>query len=219
MRRAIEALRENTNKEEERYDNNKEDPSGNSNNNGFVVTKDNNTEDNETSGGEATKVQRASRQKAHQQTGRGGETLDLASDGKDGKTQNSKAKPGRRAINEDRNARALKARQGSWASDASKSHQKTKEAAHHPAYWGSGMHRRASEGEDEKDWPPKAKKAEKQMPGCRPRRPHMPRRNPTTWPTRAVGHTAPRGGQRCLAWRRCLGLPLAAKIRGKPDRA
>jgi hypothetical protein len=134
VRRALEALRNNTNEEAERYDYNEEDPSGNSNNNGFVVTQDDNTEGNETLGGEAPKVQRASGWKAHQQTGRGGGTLDLASDGKDGKTRNSKARPGRRAVNKDRNTRALEARQGSWALDASKSHQKTKEAAHHPAY-------------------------------------------------------------------------------------
>jgi hypothetical protein len=91
---------------------------------------------------------------------RGGGTLGLASDGKDGKTRNSKARPGSWAVNEDRNIRAPKTRQGSLASDASKSHQKTKEAAHHPAYWGSGMHRRASAGEDEKDWPPKATQME-----------------------------------------------------------
>ncbi len=57
MRRALEALRENTNDEAERYDNNKEDPSGDSNDNGFVVTQDNNTKDNETLGSEAPKVQ------------------------------------------------------------------------------------------------------------------------------------------------------------------
>jgi hypothetical protein len=168
VRRALEALRDDTNEEAEQEDNNEEEPSGNSNDNGFVVTQDNNTKDDETSGGEAPKVQRASGRKAHQQTDRGGETLGLASDGEDGKTRNSKARPGRQAVNEDRNARALKAGQGSRASDASKSHQKTEEAAHHPAYWGSGTHRRALEGEDEKDWAPKAKKAEKQMPGCRP---------------------------------------------------
>ncbi len=50
--------------------------------------------------------------------------------------------------------RAPKARQGSLALDASKSHQKTEEAAHHPAYWGSGTHRKASAGEDKKDWAP-----------------------------------------------------------------
>ncbi len=219
VRRALEALRDDTDKEAERDNDNKEEPSCDSKDDGFVITQDDNTEDDKTSGGEAPKVQRASGQKAHQQTNRGGGMLGLASDGEDGKTRNSKASPGRRAANEDRNARALKARQGSQALDASKSHQKTKEAAHHPAYWGSGTHRRALEGEDEKDWAPKAKKAEKQIPGCRPRRPHMPRRSPTTWPTRAVGHAAPRGGRHCLAWRRCLGLPLAAKIRGKPDRA
>jgi hypothetical protein len=57
VRRALEALRENTNDEAERYDNNKEDPSGDSNDNGFVVTQDNNTKDNETLGSEAPKVQ------------------------------------------------------------------------------------------------------------------------------------------------------------------
>jgi hypothetical protein len=144
VRRALEALRDNTDEEAEQYNDNKEDPSGDSDDDGFVITQDDNTKDNETSGGEAPKVQRASGRKAHQQTGRGGGTLNLASDGEDGKTRNSKARPGRRAINEDRNAGALEARQGSWASDASKSHQKTKETAHHPAYWGSGMHRRAS---------------------------------------------------------------------------
>jgi hypothetical protein len=73
------------------------------------------------------------------------------------KTWNPKAGSGRRAINEDRNARALKVRQGSWALDASKSHQRTKEAAHPPAYWDSGLHRRASEGEDENAWSPTAR--------------------------------------------------------------
>jgi hypothetical protein len=160
MRRALEALCNNTDEEVEQYDNNREDPSGNSNNDGFVVTQDDNTEDDKTSGGEAPKMQQASGRRAHQQTGRGGGTLELASDGEDGKTQNSNARPGRQAVNEDRNAWALKARQGSRASDASKSHQKTKEAAHHPAYWGSGMRRKALEGEDEKDWAPKATQVE-----------------------------------------------------------
>ncbi len=73
----------------------------------------------------------------------------------DGKSRGSKVRPGSRE--EDRKAQA---RQGSLASDASKSHQKTDEVAQHPAYWGSGTHRRASEGEDEKDWAPKAMQAE-----------------------------------------------------------
>jgi hypothetical protein len=73
----------------------------------------------------------------------------------DGKTRGSKVGPGSR--DKDRKAQA---RQGSLALDASKSHQKTNEAAYHPAYWGSGTHRRASEGEDEKDWAPKAMQAE-----------------------------------------------------------
>jgi hypothetical protein len=73
----------------------------------------------------------------------------------DGKTRGSKVRPG--SQDEDRKAQT---RQGSLALDASKSHQKTNEAAHHPAYWGRGTHRRASEGEDEKDWAPKATQAE-----------------------------------------------------------
>ncbi len=91
-------------------------------------------------------------------TNRGGRTLGLASDGEDRKTRNSKARPGSRAINEDRNTQAPEARQGSLASDASKSHQKTEEAAHHPAYWGSGTHRKALAGEDEKDWAPQPRR-------------------------------------------------------------
>jgi hypothetical protein len=87
-------------------------------------------------------VQHAGGQIAHQQThkearhlaDRGGGTLGLALDGKDGKTQGSKARPGSPAINKDIIARAPEARQGSLASDASKSHQKTDEAARHPAY-------------------------------------------------------------------------------------
>jgi hypothetical protein len=117
--------------------------------------------------GEAPKVQRASSRKAHQQThkearhlaGRGGGTLGLASDGEDGKTRNPKAGSGRRAINKDRNTRALEVRQGSRASDASKSHQRTEEAAHPPAYWDSGLHKRASEGEYENNWSPTATQA------------------------------------------------------------
>ncbi len=113
-------------------------------------------------------MQRASGWKAHQQThkeahhlaDRGGGTLGLALDGEDGKTWSSKARPRSRAVNEDINARAPEARQGSLALDASKSHQKTDEAAHHPAYWGSGTHRRALEEEDEKDWAPKATQVE-----------------------------------------------------------
>ncbi len=57
VRRALEALRDNTDEEAEQYDDNEEDPSSDSNNDGFVVTQDNNTEDNETLGGEAPKVQ------------------------------------------------------------------------------------------------------------------------------------------------------------------
>ncbi len=63
--------------------------------------------------------------------------------------------------------------------------------------------------------PPRPHKQKTQRPGCRPRRPHMPRRSPTTRPTRAVGHAAPWGRRHCLARRHCLGLPQAAKEKGK----
>jgi hypothetical protein len=166
VRRALAALRDDTDEEEEQDDNDEEEPSGNGNDSGFVITQDDDSEDNETSGGEAPKVQRGSGREAHKQThkepppltDRGGGTLGLASDGEDGKTRNSKTRPGSRSINEDRNTRAPKATQGSLASDASKSHQKTKVAAHHPAYWGSGTHRKASAGEDEKDWAPQPRR-------------------------------------------------------------
>jgi hypothetical protein len=81
VRRALAALRDNTDEEEELGDNDKED--------GFVVTQNNNTKDNETSGGEAPKVQQVSGKEAHQKTHEeahhpaygGGGTLGLSSDG------------------------------------------------------------------------------------------------------------------------------------------
>jgi hypothetical protein len=60
VRRVLAALRDNTEEEAERYDVNEEEPSGNGDNNGFVVTQDNDTKDNKTSGSEAPKVQQAS---------------------------------------------------------------------------------------------------------------------------------------------------------------
>jgi hypothetical protein len=57
VRRALEALHDNTDEEADQYDDNKEYPSGDSNNDGFVITQDNNTQDNKTLGGEAPKVQ------------------------------------------------------------------------------------------------------------------------------------------------------------------
>jgi hypothetical protein len=166
VRKVLAALRDDTDEEEEQDNDNEEEPSGDGNDSGFVITQDDDSKDNETSGGEAPKVQQGSGREAHKQThkeappltDRGGGTLGLASDGEDEKTRNSKARPGSRAINKDRNTRAPEARQSSLASDASKSHQKTKEAAHHPAYWGSKTHRKASEGEDEKDWAPQPRR-------------------------------------------------------------
>jgi hypothetical protein len=228
VRRVLAALRDNTNKEAERYDDNEEEPSGDGNNNGFVVTQDDDTEDNKTSGGEAPKVQQASGWKARQQThkeayllaDRGGGTLGLASDGKDRKTQNSKARPGRRAVNKDKNARALEARQGSRASDASKSPQKTEEAAHHPAYWGSGMHRRASEGEDEKDWTPKATQAEDIEAWVQAKEASYAQKKPNH-----AAHQDQGGGTRSPLVRTVLlglaalfGPATSGKIRGKPER-
>jgi hypothetical protein len=166
VRRVLAALRDDTDEEEEQDDDDEEEPSGDGDDSGFVITQDDDSKDNETSGSEAPKVQRGSGREAHKQThkeappltDRGGGMLSLASDGKDGKTRNSKARPGSRAINKDRNTRAPEARQGSLASDASKSYQKTEEAAHHPAYWGSRMHRKALAGEDKKDWAPQPRR-------------------------------------------------------------
>ncbi len=64
VRRALAALRDDTDEEAERYDDKEEDPSNNGDNDGFVLTQDDDTEDNETSGSEAPKVQRASGRKA-----------------------------------------------------------------------------------------------------------------------------------------------------------
>ncbi len=112
MRRALAALRDNTNKEEEQDNDNEEEQGNDEEEDGFVVTQDNDTKDNETSVGETPKVQQASGKKAHQQTHkeahhlayRGGGTLGMSSDGNDGKTQGSKVRPGSRPINEDRKA-------------------------------------------------------------------------------------------------------------------
>jgi hypothetical protein len=207
VRRALAALRNSTDKEAERYDDNKEEPSGNGDNDGFVVTQDDNTKDNQTSGSEAPKVQRASGSKAHQQThkeahllaDRGGGTLGLAADDKNGKTWNSKARPGRRAINEDRNAQAPEARQGSWA-------RTPPNPTRRPRRWPTTLPTGAV-GCTEGPWkertkrtgPPRPHKQKTQRPGCRLRRPHMPRTSPTTRPTRAVGHAAPWGRRHCLA--------------------
>ncbi len=107
IRRALAALRDNIYEEAEQDDNNKEEPSGDSDNDRFAITQDDNTEDDETSDGEAPKVQQTSGWKAHQQThkearhlaDRGGGTLGLALEGKDGKTRNPKAGSGRQAVN------------------------------------------------------------------------------------------------------------------------
>jgi hypothetical protein len=228
VRRALAALRDNTDEEEEQDDNNEEEPSDDSDKHRFVVTQDNDTKDNETSGGEAPKVQQAGGQKAHQQThkeahhlaDRGGGTFGLALDGKDGKTRGSKARPGSWAINKDINAWAPEARQGSLALDASKSHRKTNEVAHHPAYWGSGMHRRALEGEDEKDWAPKATQVEDAEAWVQAKEASYAaaQKKPNHAVHQGGEMRSTRGGRRCLARQHCLGLPRVAKIRGEPDR-
>ena len=60
VRRALAALRDDTNNEDEPGNDDKED--------GLVVTQDNDTEDNETLGGKAPKVQQGSGREAHQKT-------------------------------------------------------------------------------------------------------------------------------------------------------
>jgi hypothetical protein len=159
VRRALVALRNDTNNEEDPGNNNKED--------GFVITQENNTEYNKTSGSKAAKVQQKRGSEAHQKTHeeahppayRGGGTLDLTSDDEDEEAGAPKAKSGSLLVNKGGKVRAPKARQGSLSLDAPKANQKTDKAAHHPANWGGRMHRRASEGEDKKAQAPKAKQA------------------------------------------------------------
>jgi hypothetical protein len=57
VRRVLAALRDDIYEESEQDDNNEEEPSHDSNNDGSIITQDDNTEDNETSDGEAPKVQ------------------------------------------------------------------------------------------------------------------------------------------------------------------
>jgi hypothetical protein len=94
MRRALAALRNDTNDEEEPGNNNNED--------GFVVTQDNNTKDDKTLGGKAPKGQQESSREAHQKTHKeahhpaygGGWTIELSSDSKDGETGAPNVRPG-----------------------------------------------------------------------------------------------------------------------------
>jgi hypothetical protein len=113
VRRALAALHNDTDDEDELGDDNKED--------GFVVTQDNNTKDNGTSGGEAPKVQQGSGKEAHQKTHEethhpaygGGGTLGLSSDGEDGETGAPDAKPGSLPVNKGRKVWAPNARHNS----------------------------------------------------------------------------------------------------------
>jgi hypothetical protein len=160
VRRALAALRKDTDDKEEPGDDDEED--------WFIVTQDNNTKDNKTSGGNAPKVQQGSNREAHQKNHKeahhpayeGGGTLGLSLDGKDGETGAPDARTGSLPINKGGKTRAPNARQGSLSSNALKANQKTDEAADHPACLGGGMHRWASEGGDEKARAPKARQAE-----------------------------------------------------------
>jgi hypothetical protein len=88
VRRALAALRNDTDDEEEQDDDNEEEQSNGDKEDGFIVIQDDNTGYNETLGGEAPKVQQASGWKAQQQTHkeahhlayRGGGTLGLSSE-------------------------------------------------------------------------------------------------------------------------------------------
>jgi hypothetical protein len=57
VRRALAALRDDTNKEEEQDNDNKEEQGDDEEEDGFVVTQDNDTKDNETLVGETPKMQ------------------------------------------------------------------------------------------------------------------------------------------------------------------
>ncbi len=90
----------------------KERPSDDDEEDGFIVTQDDNTEDNETLGGETPKGQRGSGRKTHQKTHvearhpayGGGGTLGLSSDGEDGETGAPDARPGSPPVNKGRKA-------------------------------------------------------------------------------------------------------------------
>ena len=132
----------------------------------------------------------------------------------DGKTRGSKVRPG--SQDEDRKAQT---RQGSLALDASKSHQKTNEAAHHPAYWGSGKHRRASEGEDKKDWAPKATQAEDAEAWMQAKEASYAQKKPNHVARQGSGTRSPPGQTALLGSAALFGPATSGKIRGKPDRA
>jgi hypothetical protein len=57
VRRALAALRNDTDKEEEQDNDDEKEPSGDGNDSGFVITQDDDSEDDKTSGGEAPKMQ------------------------------------------------------------------------------------------------------------------------------------------------------------------
>jgi hypothetical protein len=100
-----------------------------------------------------------------------------------------------------------------------KSHQKTEEAAHHPAYWGSGMHRRASEGEDEKDWAPKTTQVEDAEAWVRAKEASYAQKKPNHVAHQGGGTRTPLGRTALLGSAALFGPATSGKIRGKPDRA
>ncbi len=161
VRRALAALRDDTNDEEEPGNDDEEDG---------VTTQDDNTEDNKTLGSKAPKVQQGSGRKAHQKTHEeahypaygGGGTLGLSLDSEDGETEAPNARPGSLPVDKGRKARednktsggkAPKVQQGSGR----KAHQKTHQDSHHPAYGGGGTLRLYSDGKDGETGAPDAR--------------------------------------------------------------
>jgi hypothetical protein len=145
--------------------------------------------------------------------------LGLASDSKDWKTWNPKAGSGRRAINKDRNAQALEVRQGSQALDTSKSHQRTEEAAHPPAYWDSGLHRRALEGEDKNNWSPTATQVGDTVAWVQAWEAACAQNKPNPAAHQGSGTGAPPGRTALPGSAALVGPATSGKIMGKPDRA
>jgi hypothetical protein len=216
VRRALAALRDDTDKEEEQDNNNEEEPSGKGDNNGFIITQDDDSEDNETSGGEAPKVQRASGRKAHQQTHKEPPPSPTGVTGRSTWPRTARMeKPGTPRPGQDRHNRALEARHGSLTLDTSTSHQKAKEAAHHPAYWGSGTHRRASAGEVKKDWAFKAAQAEDAVAWVQVKEASYAQKKPNHAAHQGGGTRSPPGRTALLGLAVLFGPATSSKNKGK----
>ncbi len=146
-------------------------------------------------------------------------------DGKDRETGAPDARPGSLPINKGGKAQAPNPRQDSLSLNAPKANQKTNEAAHHPAYWGSGTHRWALEGEDQKARAPKARQAEDAEACVQAERgykdaPYVAtQKNPNHAAHLGGGTRSPQVLAALFGSEAFLGPTVGSKNKGKPDRA